>query len=143
MPRKGARAFDQQLHAHRPLVCRSDRGGNARAAAVASELEEVNITAAVRILCSDDKTVPINAEIPAELELKHPAPSDCQQPPPPPPVTSNLQVTEMELAKRMRTFPAGSAGGPDRLRILELCNCAEAGPELITAMTALVNIGAD
>lgn len=46
------------------------------------------------------------------------------------------------MTSRVRTFPAGSSGGPDGLRpqhIYELCSCAEVGPELITAITGLVN----
>jgi len=141
-PDKGALVFDQQLHSHRPPVRCSDEGETARAAAVSAKLEEGNITAAVRILCSDDKPAPINAETLAELEMKHPTPPEGLQLPLPPPTAAYLQVTEIEVAKRVRTFPTASAGGPDGLRpqhILELCNCAEAGPELITAITALVN----
>src|SRR6218665_2976987 len=76
---------------------------NARASVISSKLEEGNITAAVRILCSDDKLAPINAETLEELRLKHPSPPVDHQLPPPPPTAIYLQVTEVEVT----TFPAG------------------------------------
>jgi len=41
------------------------------------------------------------------------------------------------------SLPAGSSGGPDSLRpqhLLDLTNCKETGPELISAITVLVNL---
>ena len=81
---------------------------NARATAISSKLEEGNITSAVRILCSDDKQAPINADTLEELRLKHPSPPLDHQPPPPPPTAIHLQVTEAEVTNRVRTFPEGS-----------------------------------
>ena len=43
----------------------------------------------------------------------------------------------------MRTFPAGSSGGPDGLRpqhLLELVGCLEAGPALLTSLTSFTNM---
>ncbi len=103
---------------------------NARATAISSKFEEVNITAAVRILCSDDKPAPINAETLEELRLKHPSPPVDHQLPPRPPTAIHLQVTKAEVTSRVCTFPAGSSGCPDGLRlqhIYELCSCAEVG----------------
>src|SRR6218665_1069960 len=51
-----------------------------------------------------------------ELRLKHPSPPVDHQLPPPPPLAIHLQVTEAEVTSRVRTFPAGSSGGPDGLR---------------------------
>jgi hypothetical protein len=42
----------------------------------------------------------------------------------------------------IRTFPAGSSGGPDGIRpqhILDLLNCRESGSALLTSLTAFVN----
>ena len=50
-------------------------GEQALAAAVAAKLEDGNIRAAARILCSDDKPAPINEETLEELRLKHPSPT--------------------------------------------------------------------
>jgi hypothetical protein len=44
------------------------------AAAVASKLEDGNIRAAVRILCSEEKPVDANLDSLAQLEAKHPSP---------------------------------------------------------------------
>ena len=47
------------------------------------------------------------------------------------------------MRKHIRSFPAGSSGGADGLRpqhLLDLTNCKETGPELISAITALVNL---
>lgn len=43
----------------------------------------------------------------------------------------------------VRTFPAGSSGGPDEVRqqhIAEFLNSQDAGPRLLTELTALVNL---
>ena len=54
-----------------------------------------------------------------------------------------MQLTESELRDLIRTFPAGSSGGPDGLRpqhLLEMIKSTDAGPALISAVTALINI---
>ena len=80
-----------------------------------------------------------------KLQEKHPlAPTDrrpllCPSPPPQQP----LQVTEAEVAKAIKSFPPGSSGGPDGLRpqhLLDLIKCAESGGELLSAITAFVNL---
>jgi len=51
-------------------------------------------------------------------------------------------VTETEVLQAVRSFPAGSAGGPDGVRrqhILEMVNCVEAGPKLVSALTVFTN----
>jgi len=53
-----------------------------------------------------------------------------------------VQLSETELLRAVRSFPAGSAGGPDGVRpqhILEMVNCREAGPKLHSALTGFVN----
>ena len=43
----------------------------------------------------------------------------------------------------VRSFPAGSSGGPDGVRpkhILDLVSCPVAGPKLLTALTSFVNL---
>ena len=49
-----------------------------------------------------------------------------------------LQVHEDDILRAIRSFSAGSSGGPDGLRpqhILELVTCREAGAELVLAFT--------
>ena len=53
-----------------------------------------------------------------------------------------MQVTETEVLQAVRSFPAGSAGGPDGVRlqhVLKMFNCVEAGPELVSSLTAFTN----
>lgn len=50
------------------------------AAAVSAKLEDGNIRAAARILCSDDRPVQINETTLEELRLKHPAPLQTDHP---------------------------------------------------------------
>jgi hypothetical protein len=112
------------------------------AAAVASKLEDGNIRAAVRILCSSDKPAPEDHETMEELRSKHPAPPP-DRPQIPTTTHAPLQVTEEHVRGHIRSFPAGSSGGPDGLRpqhLLDLANCAETGTELVTAITGLVNL---
>ena len=52
-------------------------------------------------------------------------------------------MTEAEVAKTIKSFPPGSSGGPDGLRpqhLLDLIKCAESGGELVSAITAFVNL---
>jgi len=56
--------------------------------------------------------------------------------------TVAVQMTEPDILQAIRSFPAGSAGGPDGVRpqhILEMVNCRQAGPELLSALTGFVN----
>jgi len=53
---------------------------------------------------------------------------------PDPQPTVAVQVTEADVLRAVRSFPAGSAGGPDGFRpqhILEMVNCREAGQNYI------------
>ena len=117
--------------------------GQTMAAAVSAKLEEGNIRAAARILCSDDKPVPINETTLEELKLKHPCPPGDRPPIPEPPVTTPYQVSEAEVLTCIRSFPAGSSGGPDGIRpqhVWELVSQTDTGPGLLTAIPALVNL---
>lgn len=51
-------------------------------------------------------------------------------------------MTEAEIVKAVKSFPAGSAGGPDGIRpqhIADLVHCREAGSQLLSAITAFTN----
>ena len=53
-----------------------------------------------------------------------------------------VEKTEEEVIRAIRSFPPGSAGGPDGVRqqhFLEMISCREFGPELRSALTSFVN----
>jgi len=112
------------------------------AAAVTAKIEDGNIKAAVRILCSEEKPATDTDATYTKLLERHPAPPRDRKPAPPPDDVTAVQVSEAEVLLAIRTFPAGSLGGPDGIRpqhILDLVACQESGPALLTAITALVN----
>ena len=51
------------------------------------------------------------------LQAKHPPPHpDSDIPPPPPPnLPEGLEISELDIIHAIRSFPCGSAGGPDKL----------------------------
>ena len=54
-----------------------------------------------------------------------------------------LQVTEADIHQAIRSFPAGSSGGPDGLcpqHILELATCKEIGTDLLSSITTFTNL---
>ena len=113
------------------------------AAAVRAKIEDGNIRAAARILCSDEKPAAEDAATLKALKQRHPpVPSDFSCPPDPTQFGS-IQVTETDITRAIRSFPAGSSGGPDGLRpqhILDMTACPARGQDLITAITSLVNL---
>ena len=51
-------------------------------------------------------------------------------------------MSESEVLKTIRSFPAGSAEGPDGFRpqhLLDLVNSKETGSQVLTALTSFVN----
>ena len=82
---------------------------------VASKLEEGDIKGAVRLTCSEDRLAPFNSATFEALQNKHPVPH-CDTVIPPPPSPCPLQIDLMSVAHAIRSFPNGSAGGPDLLR---------------------------
>ena len=112
-------------------------------AAVSSKLEDGNIKAAARILCSDEAPVPADSATFRELVHKHPCHPPTRPAVPPPFPDSALQVDSNEVLKHIRSFPPGSSGGPDGLRpqhIAELIACPDIGVELLKAITNLTNL---
>ena len=101
------------------------------AAAVTSTIENGNIKAAVTILVSNEKPAADTLETLASLHDKHAHSGVAYNHLPPDNVIYKaLQVDEDDILRAIRSFPAGSSGGPDGLRpqhILELVTCWEAG----------------
>ena len=117
--------------------------GAALAMAVRSKLEDGNIRAAVRIICSDEKPASNNDATLQALRERHPPAAADRITLPDPATFDAVQVTEQDVASAIRSFPAGSAAGPDGLRpqhLLDLITCKEAGQELVSAITALTNL---
>jgi hypothetical protein len=111
---------------------------------VSAKLEDGNVRAALRIISSDDKPADNNEAVYMKLVERHPlaAPDRAPVSDPLPGNIINLQVTEKEVMHAIRSFPSGSAGGPDGLRpqhVLDMVKCADTGPALLTSITALVN----
>ena|SRR6218665_434977 len=112
------------------------------ATAVAAKLEDGNITAAARLISSDEAPAMINEETLELLRQKHPA-APLDRPTFHRPNTTPLQSTEAEVQLIMRSFPLGSSGGPDGLRpqhVLELVGNPDTGPGLLRAVTSLINL---
>ena len=111
-------------------------------AAVTAKVEDGNIKAAIRLLCSEDKPAPDTTDTLAKLAEKHPQSSTDINLLPDPKSTSSIQVTEENVLKAMKSFPAGSAGGPDGIRpqhLLDLVCCKESGPALLKSLTDFTN----
>lgn len=132
------------VHAETHRVGTSNRNPNdILLAAVTSKIEDGNLRAAARLLCSDDKPAPPTAETLDRLQAKHPGVHYERSPFADPQVTSALVVSEEDVLKAIRSFPAGSAGGPDGIRpqhILDLVNNQEAGPDLLSSITLFTNL---
>jgi hypothetical protein len=112
------------------------------AAAIMAKVEDGNIKAAIRILTSEEKPAADTDATFAKLQERHPAAPVDRSPAPDPNNMTAIQMTEAEVAKIIRAFPAGSSGGPDGVRpqhILDLINCRECGTALLTSITGFVN----
>ena len=88
------------------------------AATVTGKMEAGNFKAAIWIVCSEDKPAPDTHETLNALEAKHPGPAPDQRTPCDPRGNSRfqpVQVSNTDVHKALRSFPAGSSGGPDGL----------------------------
>ena len=99
------------------VASRNLSGDQILAKAVMAKIEDGNIRAAVRIICSDDAQASDSPETRGALIDKHlPAPTVCHIPPK---VTDGsvpaLQVDEGDVRRAINSFPLGSSCGPDSL----------------------------
>ena len=86
---------------------------------VSAKLEEGDYRGAVRIACSEDAIEDITDKTISSLREKHPGPhpeSHIPSPPQPEEFVPLPAITEEEIASAIRSFPRGSAGGPDGIR---------------------------
>ena len=91
---------------------------------------------------SDDQLAPFSLDNATKLREKHPVGNNAGRPLPPHPAVDPLQVSEDVVRDAIRSFPAGSAGGPDGFRpqhMTDLINNQESGRVLLTGVTAFVN----
>ena len=97
--------------------------------------------AAVRIISSDDSLASVSQETLAKLLDKHPSASSDRTITQDTRCTIKYQTTKAEVLKAIRSFPAGSCGGPDGVRpqhILDLISCIESGNNVVTAIIVSV-----
>ena len=112
------------------------------AAAVSAKIEQGNLKAAVRILCSDEKPAPDNEATLRSLGAKHP-PAPLDRCPFPPLSNNSLVVSVAEVLEAIRSFPNGSSGGMDGVKpqhLKDLVSSDDASNSLIPAITDFVNL---
>ena len=109
---------------------------------VNSNLLVGDVTAAVRIIASDDSVITPTSEVVTALRLKHPPTPLDLRPPPTEPVSQISSVSEEEVMVVLKSFRPSSAGCVDGLRSGHLNDLVapqttDAGRRL---MNALANI---
>ena len=122
---------------------KSNKGSSSLANLIASKMEDGDSTAAIRLLISEDKPVYNSEETFIKLKERHPAAANDRAHYKDPLGTSALRVSDREVLKAIRSFPAGSSGGPDGLRpkhIIDLVCCKTAGHELLSALTSFIKM---
>ena len=112
---------------------------------VASKLEEGDYRGAVRLACSEDAIADFNEETLAALQAKHPPPHPNTRIPPLPKELATISVSEEDVVHAIRSFPNGSAGGPDGLRPQHLKDLIGAsaerdGKQFLRALTSFINL---
>ena len=104
-------------------------------------MEQGNFKAAVRIACSDEFLAPNNRETLQSLLDKHPAPPADRRliqnllP-------GNIHVSADEIRKAIKSFPCGSAGGPDGLKpqhLKDLTSDSTSSDALLHLITNFIN----
>ena len=107
--------FEEQVVGHRKM--KSMSSDEVRAKAAVSKLEDGNVRAAVRILCSNDEPAADSAATLNALMSRHPAsPADSLFPE----ISLDgaftpLQISEEDVWKTVDSFPPGSSGSLDSL----------------------------
>ena len=111
---------------------------------MASKLEEWDFKGVVRLASSEDSIAEPNDRTFQALKNKHPASHPNYCPPPAPTEGQAVQVSPEEVARAIRSFPCGSAVGPDGLRPQHLVMIGTVeeggGPQLLRALTSFTNL---
>ena len=128
-------------------ITKCSREKDSYAKLVAKKLANSDIKGSIRILSSDDHTLPFDLDTLSRLKSKHPvAHPDTVMPGPPDSdeVALALQLSESQVQKAIQSFPGGSAGGsdllqPQHLKDLTSKMCGEQGSQLLNNITRLCN----
>jgi hypothetical protein len=138
----GVRVVSKEGRSERRKVLKIFNQDQAAASRASAKLEEGDVKGAVRLLCSNDSlAMPDEATHRALITLHPSAPADRRITP----VTnavSPLHVTPAAIVEAVRTFPNGSAAGPDGLRpqhLKDLLAGTQEGDPLLAAVTDLTN----
>ena len=113
------------------------------AQAVSAKLEDGNLRAAIRNICSDNSPAQPTGDALQKLQEKHPPASGGLDDLPDINPDSALLVTETEVCQAVPSFPAGSSGGPDGMRLQHLKDmmlCGESGTDFLAALTGFTNV---
>jgi Reverse transcriptase (RNA-dependent DNA polymerase) len=123
-------------------VLKTQTFNQAAASRASVKLEEGDVKGAVRLLCSNDSLAkPDEATYRALIPLHPAAPADRRITPVTNTVTP-LQTTPGAIIEAVRTFPNGSAAGPDGLRpqhLKDLLAGSQEGDPLLAAVTDFIN----
>ena len=106
-------------------------------------MEDGDVSSAIRLLHSEDKPVYNSDDIYQKLIDRHPQIPSSRIPFNDPRYTKALQVSEKDIRLTLRSFSAGSNGGPNGLRLkhlLDLCNCKATGQSLLTTISSLISL---
>ena len=110
---------------------------------VANKMEDGDTTASIRLICSEEKPMYDSEVVYVKLTERHPAPNKDRQQFNYANLTAAIQLSEKEVFKAIRSFPAGSSGVSDGVRpkhILDLVSCKIAGHKFLAAITGFVNM---
>ena len=109
---------------------------------VSAKLEEGDFVGAVRLASSEEKLAAFSPETLSALKSKHPAPHpDSDIPPAPSPSVSAAVFPKSAVVRAIKSFPNGSAGGPDKLRPQHLKDILQAtGEEESSFLDSLVSL---
>jgi len=114
------------------------------AQAISTKLEDGNLQAAIRLVCSDDVAATPAEETLTSLRAKRPPFSQLD-----PSLVgvqcTPLSVNENDVRKTVLSFPAaGSTGVQDGMRprhLMDLVQCRESGSDFLTALTGFRQYG--
>ena len=105
-------------------------------------MENGDVSGAITLLCLDNKPVYHSSDVYDKLVDRHPQVDYTRRPFKDLGQAAALQVADRYIAKAIRSFFAGSVGGPDGLRPrhLDFVKCKSAGHILLSAITMFVNM---
>ena len=112
------------------------------AQAISARLDDGNLKAAIRLLCSDDSSADPSPDTLLKLQEKHPPASDEIADLPAPQRDTALTVSEEDVRRAVFSFPAGVSGGPDGMRPQhpkDLLSCRDSRSDLLPALTSFTN----